>query len=352
MRALVATTVLSLLLASTAGAGPIWVGIDTGEELPSDGFLVSISGHYADFHNGRSRRMRDALVPAGDRHWIALGPVNPLLNIGVSVSIYHPEYVSERERSDKTPLLIRPVGFGSFQPRLWREMMQSDREFSNGGPEVAVPQLVGHLQNFLLHYLPALDAAKADTGARDASLRGYLALFDELFEFSSTEAAARFRGSYARRVETDPNYATSLAKQLLEQRAELRELLRRTRAWLSLSRDERVAMRLLMEDMRYGQFVGERLMKSGDLTHVGSFLERHREDREIHREPEVVTSWTNPETRLEYRVRLQDRPSRCADLGITVDLTRVVSADLGDMTNTVKARFCRQASGEWRYGKS
>ena len=26
--------------------------------------------------------------------------------------------------------------------------------------------------------------------------------------------------------------------------------------------------------------------------------------------------------------------------------------DLGDMTHRVKARFCRRASGEWRYGRS
>ena len=76
-------------LGGPALAGPIRVGVET--ETPVAGpFLVRVSGHYADFHNGRSRHWKTALIPAGGRHFVALGPVNALLNMGVSVSIYHP----------------------------------------------------------------------------------------------------------------------------------------------------------------------------------------------------------------------------------------------------------------------
>jgi hypothetical protein len=347
-----AATVLTLAIASPAGAGPIRVGIDVGDAELRDPFLVSVTGHYADLHNGYSRRWKDALVRAGGRHWIGLGPVNLLLNMGVSVSLYHPEYVAVRERSNKTPLLIRPVRLDTFRPRSWREMLQSSDEFANGGPAQLLGQLVGHFQMFLLYYLPTIDAAEGELAARDASLREYLPLFHELVAFAATEAAAQPRGYWARKLETDPSFATSLASSAFEQRAELRELRRRIDEWLSLSRAQRVEVRDLMEGMRYGKTVGEQLMMPGDLAQVGAFLERQREDREARREPEGASSWTNPENRVTYRVSLLGTPRQCSRLSITVDLTRVVDADLGEMVKAVKARFCQLASGEWRYEKS
>jgi hypothetical protein len=50
-------------------------------------------------------------------------------------------------------------------------------------------------------------------------------------------------------------------------------------------------------------------------------------------------------------VHIASPPHECAYLSITADVTGVVTADLGDMVHTVKANFCRRASGEWRYGR-
>ena len=98
--------VASLLwaLATSAAAGPIRVGIETPDPV-TEPFLVRVTGHYANLHNGTSRHWKDALIPAGGRHFVLLGPVNAVLNMGVSVSIYHPAYVTERERSRKTCVL-------------------------------------------------------------------------------------------------------------------------------------------------------------------------------------------------------------------------------------------------------
>jgi hypothetical protein len=310
---------LGLLVASTAVAGPIWLEIDT-DTAPRDPFLVRVSGHYADFHNGHSRHWKDALVRAGGRRIIALGPVNPLLNMGVSVSVYHPEYVSERERSKKTPLLVRPVGFETFRPLTWRSAIETGAAFENGGPYQLLGQMLGHLQFFLSDYLPAVDTASGGMAVSEESLRAYLPLFEELVRFGDSDAAAaRPQRWVVQQMAEEPAFARSLAQSDLETRAELRELLHRARAWLSLPRESRVTVRRLMEDMRYPRSVGEALMTPADRAQLAAFL---------------------------------DRPRQCVYLSITADLTDVVPADLGDMTNQVRASFCQRASGEWRYGRS
>ena len=93
-------------------------------------------------------------------------------------------------------------------------------------------------------------------------------------------------------------------------------------------------------------------MNEHDLAELGGFLDRYTADRTARRNPQGRVSWTNPETRISYRVAVLDPPSGCAYVSVTTDLTRVVDADLGDMNHEVRARFCQRASGQWRYGRS
>ena len=83
---------LLLLYATPAAAGPIRVEIRPDVE-PRDPFVVSVTGHYASIHNGNSRHWKDAALRAGTRRFIPLGPVNPLMNMGVSVSVRHPDRI-------------------------------------------------------------------------------------------------------------------------------------------------------------------------------------------------------------------------------------------------------------------
>jgi hypothetical protein len=342
---------LALALPCAAAAGPIRVHIETAAEV-SEPFLVRVNGHYADFHLGHSSHWKDALLRAGKRRSIGLGPVNPLLNMGVSVTVYHPEYVSEYARSKKTPLLVRPVGFETFRPKAWRDAMASGEGPEAGNAAQALNHVVGHLQLFLDAYLPALDTAGPDDAASDARLHELLPLFDALAHFAA-ETAQRVQptGWVAEKVEEDPAFARAMARQALEQRALLRELLRRTRAWLSVPREERIQVRRLMQAMRYPRSVGEELMTDDDLAALGAFLDRYGDDRSARREPEASTSWINAANRVAYRAHVVSPPHHCAYLSITADVTRVVAADLGDMTHTVRANFCRRSSGEWRYGR-
>jgi hypothetical protein len=352
---LVVCVALGLALAAPAGAGPLRLGIET-RETPRDPFLVRVSGHYADFHNGYSRHWKDALVPAGGRRWIALGPVNWLVNMGVSVTVYHPEYESLRERTRQTPLLLWPVRFDSFRPRSWREIMaagpQRAVEDASARAEHPLWQALGHLQLFLIAWLPAMDAA-GGTPASDAALLGYLSLFDEMERFvqAADPPPARFASRQAS-PEKQAAYARSLARQELETRAELAELVRRAHAWLSLSRADRVTMRAYMEHMRTPRGLGERLLGERDLDRLGTFLDRYSADKAARRDPEARVSWSDPDTRISYLVQVLDPPPGCAFLAITTDLTGVAPADLGDMTHRVKATFCRRASGQWRYGRA
>jgi hypothetical protein len=209
-----------------------------------------------------------------------------------------------------------------------------------------------HLQLFLGSYLPTLDAAGEGSAAREAGLRGHLPLFEELARYAESDAAAARPAEPGRGLAADPAFARSLAQQDLAQRAEVRELLRRARAWLGLPRASRVAVRGLMAGMRYPKSLGEELMTEFDRAELGAFLERYRRDREARREPEAAIHWINPANRVEYRVRILDPPQQCAFVSVTVDLTGVVRADLGGMTNEVRASFCQRRPGDWRYGRS
>jgi len=338
-----------LFLACPAAAGPVRLEIETAE-TPRDPFVVTVTGHYADLHNGYSRTWKHALVPAGRAQWLPLGPVNWLLNMGVSLRVSHPEYVGESQRSRKTPLLVRPVFFEPFRPRAWRDVMAewpTNVEKRNEHPLFAV---LGHLQGFLHIWLPTMDAEGSVT---DAQMRTYLPFLDELLSFA--EAAGPAPRGTAMTID-DPEkhraYERSLASQELEARADAAELVRRAHAWLSVPRLERVALRTAMEDMGSPKGLGERLMSEHDLAELSGFLDRYAANRAARRDPEERVSWTNPETRISYRVTVLDPPPGCAYVSVTTDLTRVVDADLGDMKHEVRARFCQRASGDWRYGRS
>jgi len=338
-----------LAFAGPAAAGPVRLEIETAEK-PRDPFAVSVSGHYADLHNGYSRTWKQALVPAGGARWLPLGPVNLVLNMGVSLRIYHPEYVAESQRSRKTPLLVRPVFFEPFRPRAWRDVMTEWPTEVARRVEHPLFAVQGHLQGFHQIWLPSMDAEGAAT---DAQLRSYLPLLDELLAFAETAGPAP-RGTPM--TYDDPEkrraYERSLANQELETRADTAELVRRAHAWLSVPRAQRVSLRKAMKDMRSPKGLGERLMSEHDLDELGAFLDRYAADRAARRDPQKSVSWTHPETRITFRVGVLDPPPRCAYLSVTTDLTRVVDADLGDMTHSVKGLFCQRESGEWRYGRS
>jgi hypothetical protein len=347
-----AVLVLGILLAALAGpaaAGPVRLEIQTAE-IPRDPFAVTVTGHYADLHNGHSRTWKRALVPAGGPQWLPLGPVNWVLNMGVSMRVYHPEYVAESQRSRKTPLLVRPVFFEPFRPRAWRDVMAEWPTRVTRRNEHPLFAVLGHLQGFHQTWLPVVDAEGAAT---DAQLRGYLPFLDELLAFA--EAAGPAPRSTTMTFDTAEKlraFERSLADQERAARADAAELVRRARAWLSVPRAQRVALRSAMEDMRSPKGLGERLMSEHDLAELGAFLDRNAADRAARRDPQERVSWTHPETRITYRVAVLDPPPGCAFVSVTTDLTHVVEADLGDMTQSVKALFCRRAGGEWRYGRS
>jgi hypothetical protein len=350
MGRLLACTIALALLAAPAGAGPIRVGVETdaAEELP---FLVRVYGHYFDFHNGRSSHWKDALIPAGGRHFVALGPVNVLINLGVSVTLHHPAYVAERAESRRTPLLIRPVGFDTFRPRSWRQVMASGGEFANGGPEQVLGQALGHLWLFVESYLPALDAAP-HYAVSDATLRARLPLLREIAAFAQREESRERRNAWARRKSDDPGFQRSMARQDLEQQAELREWLRRAEAWLSLPRERRVAVRRRATQMRSVRSVGSELLAARDLAALGAWVDRQAADRAAGREVEGPIRWTNPDTRISYRAQLGGQPRECTRVAVTTDLTTLVEVDLGELTHTVTGALCRVGPGRWEYGPS
>jgi len=349
MRRLVAFTIALGLLAVPAAAGPIRLGVET-EAPTAEPFLVRVNGHYFDFHNGRSSHWKDALIPAGGRHFVALGPVNLLVNLGVSVSIHHPAYVAERARSQRTPLLIRPVGFETFHPRSWRSVMEGQGEFANGGPEQFLGQALGHLWLFVADYLPAVDGSER-FDVSDEALRSHLPLLREIVDFAQRDEARQRRIRWVEeRSVGNPDFVRSLARQDLESLADLREWLRRAEAWLSLERAQRVAVRRRIDQMQSARRVGAELLSERDLAELGAFVERHAEDEAAGREPEGAIRWTNPATRLSYRAQVSGTLRDCTRVSLTTDLTTLVELDLGDLTHTVVGELCRIAPGRWEYG--
>lgn len=336
-------------LSQPAAAGPVRLVIRTAE-VPRDPFAVTVIGHYADLHNGYSRTWKRALVRAGKARWLPLGPVNWLVNTGVSLQIYHPEYLGAAQRSRRTPLLVHPVSFEPFRPRTWREVMSEWPTVVSSRGEHPLFAALGHLHGFHEIWLPTMDTEGA---ASDEELREHLPLLDELLAFvestgpAPVDTATGYADAERRRA-----FERALAHQELEARVELAELVRRAHAWLSVPRPQRILLRTAMQEMRSPRGLGEQLMLEHDLTQLGAFLDGYVAARAARRDPVENTSWTHPETRITYRVTVLDPPPGCAFLAVTTDLTRVVEADLGGMTAQVKALFCQRASGRWRYGRS
>ena len=315
---------LGLGLASPLSASLVTVEIDADPDRNAP-FVVRLSGSYAGIHDNRSHHWKNVLVESGWRRPIYVGFENPFLNVGVFASIHHPAYLSASARVKHAPHLLWPASFPTFEPRSWRDVMETG-VLPRPDSQISLI-LASHLTAFVDLYVPTMDEA-----GRGDEVAVFLPQLEELHRFARAHDTGRDARDFAAQADADA-------------------ALRRVREWLSVTPADRMRVRELMEQMRGPKPVGEDLMTDYDFEQLGAFLALHARARERRREPRESTSWTNPENRVEYRVHLRSRPSTCASLSVTADLTRVVEADLGGMTKQVNAQFCQRGNGEWRYGR-
>jgi hypothetical protein len=350
--------VLSFILVTTAAstvvAGPIRLGVEPMTSIDGP-ILVRVSGHYISIHNGNSHHWKDDFIPAGGRHFIPLGPVNPLINVGVSVRIIHPEIVSASARSSSTPLLLRPVGFDTFEPLTWEEILERGETRFGDRPETpaghVLAQAYWHLRSILEEYLPALD----DEGGQNESssaLPNQLALLERIARHALDAPPQEMNRPPSLPAENLASYRRSLREQDLKFRVELEEALHRLREWLSLDRDQRRLVRSMMQRMQYPQRVADQLMTRADRQRLGEYLAELDTQRALRQAHPKSTSWVDATTRVAYRVRMLKFSGECVRLNVQTDLTLVVPADVGDMTHSVEGRFCRDADGLARFGNS
>lgn len=339
---------------SPATAGPIRLGVEPLEGV-SGPALVRVSGHYISIHNGISHHWKDDFIPVGGRHFIPLGPVNPLINVGVSVRIIHPELISAHARSHSTPLLLRPVGFETFVPRTWREIMTSGESRFGDRPDTpaghVLPQAYWHLKSILEEYLPAYDA---DPGAdlKGDPIAHQLDLFDELVRYALDAPPPIFELPRGMPEESRTGYVRSLRERDLKQRVEIAEVLHRLREWLSLDRAKRRHIRSLMDGMQRPQDVADELMTEADRKRVFEYMNEVEASRARRQDYRKGKSWSDPTTGIRYRVRMLEPRGECARLSVSTDLTGLVKADLNNLIHSVEGRFCRDADGTSRFRKS
>jgi len=339
---------------SPAAAGPIRLGVEPIENV-SGPALVRVSGHYISIHNGISRHWKDEFIPIGGRHFVPLGAVNPLINVGVSVRIIHPELVSAHARSHSTPLLLRPVGFETFEPRTWRDVMASGESRFGERPNTpaghVLPQAYWHLKSILEEYLPAYDAKPGIDLVGDPIVQ-QLDFFDALVRYALDAPPPTFEMPRGTSEENRSSYMRSLREQDLTQRVEIEEVLYRLHEWLSLDRAERQRIRRLMDGMQRAQGVADQLMTEADRKRLGDYMNEVETSRVLRQDYQKGKSWSDPATGISYRVRMLDPRGECAKLSISADLTGLVKADLDELIHTVEGRFCREADGTSRFSKS
>ena len=344
----------TLTATSPAAAGPIRLGVEPRESV-SGPALVRVSGHYISIHNGFSRHWKDDFIPIGGRHFVPLGVVNPLNNMGVSVRIIHPELVSASARSRSTPLLLRPVGFETFEPRTWREVMASGESRFGKRPDTpaghVLPQAYWHLKSVLEEYLPAYDAEPGSDLEGDP-IANQLDFFDTLARYALDAPPPTFDIPGGMPEENRQSYVRSLRERDLSQRVEIEDVLYRLHEWLSLDRKERRRIRRLMNGMQRAQGVSDQLMTRTDRKRLGDYMNEVATSRVLNRDYQKGRSWSDPATGISYRVRMLDPRGECAKLSISADLTGLVKADLDELIHTVEGRFCREADGTSRFKKS
>jgi hypothetical protein len=339
-----AVVLLIAVAASPAAAGIVVQIADAADQNAP--FWVETNSMHALLHGSSANTLDARFMRPGETASIWVTALNPITFTYVYASIYHPAYLYDYKQVREMPSAVKTVRIPRFEPRSWRDFIDSGEKVLHSGQGTHLANVVSHFKLFIKPYLPALDKA----GIRE-DLTKHLPLLEQVISHTEKTLPLTTYGdkTIEDRRRTDPAYAQALAQTEQRQLKELRDLLAEIKALLAMSADERIRLRSAQAKLRNVGAVYHELMTALDRQRIEEFLDHPR--------PEKSRQWVDDHVRIAYSITLKDRYTRkdndgtlhenCYRTALRVDLAGGETTALTDMQKRFEANFCRNDKDEW-----
>ncbi|MGH7310391.1 MAG: hypothetical protein ACREK6_17035 [Candidatus Rokuibacteriota bacterium] len=345
--------VLLIMVSSSPAAAAIVIHIGDAKDRDA-AFWVETKSSHALLHGSTAQKLDERFMRPGETASIWVTALNPITFSYVYASIYHPAYLYDTKLVRQMPSALKTVRIPSFEPRSWRDFIDSGTNVLHAGQGIHLMNVVSHFKLFITPYLPAID--KAGIGE---NLPKYIPLFERLLTHTERTLPQTTYGdkSIDDRRRTDPAYAQALEQTEQRQLQELRDLLSEIKALLAMSADERIRLRSAQAKLGNIRAVYHDLMTAQDRSHIEEFLDFQFANSRRPPRPERIRQWIDRGTSISYSITLEDRYAlkdkdgklheNCYRTGLRVDLSRGETTALTNMQKRFEANFCRDDKEEW-----
>lgn len=310
---------------------------DTNIRIVSDGqkpylFLVNVSTHHADLHNGYSRSRFRGILASDESHHIDTGIYLTLLHY--SAWVYHPDFFTSSARTEG-----RLDRMPDIEPRRWTALLAGLETLPINGAGPTYAQVVDHIQVYPAYYLPALDRAGV------APAENVLEHMEALL--ARSEKLAGVSGELS---ESERRTVLRLQQQATSSLSELR-------LQLSLDREQRIAVRSFEQLTAGPRHMIEALVAEPGLEKIPEYLSQQEprpvsnplpEEPSWHGEHvDVLFSYSNG-TYYGFRSDKYPDPLPCYRGFVQFDGRHLAAGLDPDLVASVEASFCRYPNGDWR----
>ena len=345
------------VLAVMAGSAPARAAliVQIGSAADRDArFWVETRSHYGLIHGGYAKDLDARFMRPGETAEIPVWLLNPVTFTFVSTSMYHPAYIYQSKMVDSLPSVFRSVVVPVFEPRSWRDFIDSGEKVRHAGEGIHLANVIDHFKLFIDGYLPARDRAGTGEG-----LQQYVPLFEALLRH--TELTLPYTTYGAKVIDdrraTDREYAQRLDQTEQAHLRELRDLLSEIKALLARSPEERMRLRVQQAKLVNADSVYHELMTADDRQRIAVFLDTQFKNTGTNAWPEKTYQWIGRGTTILYSISLGDRYSLkdreggarhdCYRTGLSVDLYSGQKTGLSNTQRDVSANFCRNEEANW-----
>jgi hypothetical protein len=318
-------------------------------------FWVETKSSHSLIHGSYINTIDERFMHPGETAEISVVALNPLTFSFVYASIYHPAYIYDSKRVREMPSVFKTVTIPKFEPRSWREFIDSGEKVMHSGRGIHLENVVDHFKLFIKPYLPTIDNAGIGNNITD-----YISLFEQLVSHTEKTLPHSTYGmkSIEDRRQQDQAYARRLDQTEQGRLKELKDLFLEIKALLSISAEERIRFRSLQSKLINAQSVYHELMTARDRQSIEEFLDFQFKNSRSRPRPKNTQQWVGSGTSILYSITLGDRYSlndnngmrlyeACYRTGLSVDLYGGEKTNLKNTQKSLNANFCRNEKEEW-----
>jgi len=355
MRCMVARALFLLITACSFPARAAII-VHIGDTADKDAlFWVETKSNHALIHGSYRNNIDERFMRPEETATISVLALNPITFTFVYASIYHPAYIYDSKQVKEMPSALKTVTIPKFEPRAWRDFIDSGEKVLHSGQGIHLGNVVDHFKLFIKSYLPAIDNA----GMGD-NLKGYISLFQQLISHTEKTLPQSTYGmkSIEDLRKKDPAYARRLDQTEQGRLKELKDLLSEIKALLSISAEERIRLRSLQTKLVNARSVYHDMMTAPDRQSIEEFLDFQFKNSRSRPRPDKTQKWVGTGTNILYsitlgaRYTLNDNDGKrlhetCYRTGLSVDLYGGEKTDLKNTQKSFSANFCRNDQEEW-----